>query len=597
MRSLYRHLLRQYLLVSLAPLLLLGLWLTWDLQSRRHAELRQELREKTLLALRLVEQDPARGPELLSHVAGRQAGLRLTLIRGDGTVVADSHESPARMENHLGRPEVQEALRMGEGSAERHSATLEQDLLYVAVAVDRSGKRWGVVRGAIPLGQVHAELARLRWTLVIAFGLAAIAAAILAGRASRHLSEPLDAVSRAARRVQEGQWTVVSRLAGPEEVRQLTQDVNRMVERLRQLLQETEAGRAQLETILGQMDDGLVVLDRESRILRMNAAARRLLETSGRAPEGQLLLETVPVYPLDTVARRALAGDQPDPVELYSPYSSTALRVLASPLHQAEGTSGAVLLIQDLTEIRRVDRIRRDFVANVSHELRTPVAALRALAETLLLRAERRPEIVAEYATRMVGEVRRLGDLMEDLLTLSRIESGKWELRPESLDAAELVEDVLERFRVPADARRLRLILDLVEAGRVYADKNAVETAVGNLVDNALKYTPTGGEVRLSFRETGAAGVFTVADTGIGISAEDLPRVFERFYRVDQARSQEIEGTGLGLAIVKHLCENLGGRVWVESEPGIGSRFHIALPTPDSAGVPLQGVLDLVSRE
>jgi two-component system, OmpR family, phosphate regulon sensor histidine kinase PhoR len=580
--SLYRHLLRYFLVACLVPLLLLGLFLGWDLEHRRHAELRSELHQQTLLARRLVEEDPVRGPALLPHVAGREAGLRLTLIRRDGTVVTDSHEDAALMENHRDRPEVRQALSSGEGSAERYSATLNQELLYVAMGVDVNGERWGVVRGAITLGRVREELARLRWTLLFAFGIAAAVAALLASRFSGRLSEPLDAVSRAVRQVGEGRWSVVSQPSGPKEVRQLTRDVNRMVERLRDLVHESEAGRAQLETILGQMEDGLLVLDREGAILRMNAAARRLLESDEEISDGRLLLETVPVYALDQAARQARAGEQPAPVEFRSPRASAPLRVLASPLrpgHTADGsTSGAILLIQDLTEIRRVDQMRRDFVANVSHELRTPIATLRALAETLILRGRRHPEILDEYVDRINGEVRRLGELVEDLLTLSRIESGRWELRPEEVEPEAVMREVIERFQLSADSRGVTLLAQPGRTPSVHADRSAVQTALGNLVDNALKYTPPGGEITLMTREEGSEVVFTVSDTGVGIPPEDLPRVFERFYRVDPARSQEVAGTGLGLAIVKHLCEQQGGRVWVESELGRSSRFHLALP-------------------
>jgi len=590
--SLYRHLLRQYLLASLVPLVLLGAWLTWDLERRQRAELRREVFAQAKVAARLVENDVERAAELLAHVAGPvdERGLRLTVIRADGLVIADTHQDAAQMENHGGRPEVRDAINRGQGSAERHSTTLGEDLLYAAVAIRRGPAPWGVVRGAIPLHRVHAEVIRMRWTLAAAFGLAAIAASVLASRFSGRLSEPLDAVSRTARQVQEGRWGVAARPSGPAEIRELAGDVNRMVERLRTLVQDSEAERGQLEAIVAQMDDGLVVLDREGRVIRLNAAARRILEVEHSEPEGRTLLEIAPLYALDAAGRKALAGHPMEPVEFRSARAGTALRVLASPLAANEG---AVLLVQDLTEIRRIDQMRRDFVANVSHELRTPIAGLRALAETLVLRAQRRPEIVSEYAERMAGEIARMGKLVEDLLTLSRLESGRWDLRPEPLDPAPLLEAVVLRFREASDAREIALSArqngaegtEGAEGGsvRVRADRTALEMALANLVDNALKYTGPGGEVELTAEREEDEVVFAVSDTGAGIPPEDLPRIFERFYRVDRARSREIEGTGLGLAIVKHLCEAHGGRLWVESEPGRGSRFYLALPAAKAA--------------
>lgn len=434
------------------------------------------------------------------------------------------------------------------------------------------------------LDRLHSDTPRLRWTLLVAFALATAIAAALAFRFSRRISEPVGAISLAVRQVGDGEWTLISRVSGPDEIQKLAQDINRMVERLHERVQETGEDRTQLETILGQMDDGLVVVDERGRILRINAAAERLLEVNGAAPEGRLLLEAAPMYPLDAAARRALAGGHPEPVDLRSPGAGLALRVLASPMATGRGQHGAVLLIQDLTEVRRVDEMRRDFVANVSHELRTPIAALRALSETLILRSERRPEIVGDYALKIAREAQRLGEMVEGLLTLSRIESGKWELRLAALDPEALIQDLADRYRASGDSREVALTVQRTSAGgmrdiaRVQADRSAVETALGNLVDNALKYTPPGGEVTLSVRRRRDEIVFTVADNGVGIAPDELHRIFERFYRVDPSRSREIEGTGLGLAIVKHLCENQGGRVWVESELGKGSAFHVALP-------------------
>ena len=412
--------------------------------------------------------------------------------------------------------------------------------------------------------------------------LAALLALLLAWRVARHLAEPLDALSYTVQRVHDGQWAEVPRAEGPERLRTLIREVNRMITRLRGRVLELEGGRAQLETVLGQMADGLLVLDREGRVIRANAAARRLLDLERAAVTGRILRSVLPNPVVEALARQVLGGEPAEPLELRLPSSDCTLRILATPLwpeHQpSQSPDGAVLLIQDLTEIRRLDRIRRDFVANVSHELKTPITSVRALAETLFLRAGRRPEIVPEYAERIGKEMERLGTLVEDLLTLSRIESGARDADPEEIDIEQIVEEQVSRFRDAARARSIQLSITPETAGVVRADRTSLEMVLANVLDNALKYTPAGGRVEIQGEVRDGEGLFTVTDTGMGIPPDDLPRIFERFYRVDPARSQEIEGTGLGLAIVKHLCENGGGRVWVESELGRGSCFHMAFP-------------------
>jgi two-component system phosphate regulon sensor histidine kinase PhoR len=580
--SLYRYLLRHYLVAALAPLVALAGWLSWDLEHRRYEELASELRDRARLAARLIEREPDRVQPLVAEFAAAPGGMRLTVIRIDGTVLADSGEDARRMENHLTRPEVARALAAGEGSATRGSSTLGVPMRYMAVRLDRGGKPWGVVRTALTEAAVRQEVGRLQWTLALAFGLAIAATLLMAHRLSGALADPLDALSRGVRAAQSGKWTQIARLSGPKEIQELTSATNEMIDRLHTLIREAETGRVQLETVLTQMADGLLLLNREGRVSAVNPAGRRMLGLSASALTGRLLLDAVRSYPLDALARRALAGEATEPLEWVSPHSGATLRVLASPLRPVRNPDGAILLIQDLTEIRRIDRMRRDFVTNVSHELKTPIAGLRALAETIVLRGPARPEIAVEYAGRLAGEVERLGRLVEDLLTLSRIESGRWELRPAAVEPARLVEEVAERFREAAEKGGVRLAVAAPELPAIVADRDALGIVLGNLVDNAVKYTPSGGEVRVSAaQENGHGLLFAVEDTGPGIPPEALPRIFERFYRVDPSRSQEIAGTGLGLSIVSHLCEIQGARVWAESEPGKGSRFFVELPTRD----------------
>ncbi|MBI3910105.1 MAG: PAS domain-containing protein [Armatimonadetes bacterium] len=586
MKSLFGHLLKTYLVVALVPLAALAVLLSVDLERREQAALRQQLLAQARRVRDLTGQQgvvPSRA--LLQRIA-QEEGVRITVIRRDGVVLADTHEDPARMANHADRPEIRQAFLTGAGEATRASPTLRMNMLYVAVAADTAGERWGVVRVSLPLQGVQERALQWRAFILGAVLLAALWALWIAARQARRLAEPLDAFRQAARRAGEKGWTWVPRPAGPRELVELTDSFNDMLVRLEALIAEQAAGRAQLETILTQMPDGLLVLDPQGRIARYNQAAARLLCLESDA-RGRPLIEAATCYPLDAIAREALAGKQPEPVELRAPWPPhPALRLLAVPLPGSPGTAGASILIQELTEVRRADEMRRDFVANVSHELRTPIASLVALAETLLLRGQRRPEIVPEYTERIAQQAGRLAALTTDLLRLSEIESGRRPVHLEPVHVPPLLAEICEAFRSAAQVKSLRLTADAPAGLWVRADRSGLQQALGNLVDNAIKYTPEGGSVRVTAAAQNGQVRFIVADTGIGIEPDALPRVFERFYRVDRGRSREEGGTGLGLAIVKHEVEAQGGRVWAESEVGVGSQFYLALPetpAPDAA--------------
>ena len=372
---------------------------------------------------------------------------------------------------------------------------------------------------------------------------------------------------------------------GPEDLTRAIRQLNEYLDDLRRRLQAGETVRAELETVLAQMADGLIVLDERLIIKQVNPAAMSLLWDGQEEPVGRTLLEALPSYPLDAMLRPVLAGDQPaGAVEFRSPdEASRPLRALAARL-TSDATAGVCLLIQDLTEVRRVDDMRRDFVANVSHEVKTPVASISALSETLLLRGRDRPELVPELSERIVSECARLGALVDDLLSLSELELGRRETHVEDIPAAEILRALDQGFRSRAETGGQEFRVRQAAPLRVRADRSFLSQALGNLMDNALKYTPVGGVITVSVEPRDGRVDFIIADSGPGIPPEAITRVFERFYRVDQARSRELGGTGLGLSIVKHLVESMGGAVRVESEPGEGSRFILSLPAgPDQA--------------
>jgi two-component system phosphate regulon sensor histidine kinase PhoR len=519
--------------------------------------------------------------DALADELGDAAGARLTFIRTDGVVLGDSQVSlpeVARMENHATRPEVVEALSTGVGSSERMSTTLQRPMLYVAVPFSRSGAIAGVVRVAEPLSTVHAtehDVHRLIWLgSAVALGLALVLSNIVAKRMSAAVGELTDA----ARRMTEGDLETRTRLTGHDELSELGQALDRLAGSLATSLGKLRAERDLQRRILEAMHEGVVVVDRDGRIVLVNPALRSTL-LLGADAVGKLLIETVRHAELDTLVERAREAPDPDepPVEIELPgLKPRRLLVQVAPLSGDD--EGLLLVFVDVTELRRLESLRRDFVANASHELRTPIAAVRSATETLQTGALGDPVAASRFLDIIERNAQRLQSLVEDLLELSKLESNEFKLKRERVDLNRVVPLVLALFRERAEKKGVRLASELsASLPAVEGDARALEHVLSNLVDNAVKYCPSGARIVVSAVGEEARVRLVVADNGPGISAEHLPRVFERFYRVDAGRSRELGGTGLGLSIVKHMVETMRGKVSVDSAVGKGSTFTVSL--------------------
>jgi two-component system phosphate regulon sensor histidine kinase PhoR len=364
-----------------------------------------------------------------------------------------------------------------------------------------------------------------------------------------------------------------------DEIDELGSALNTMAGEFRQMIGELDKEKSMLETILARTDDGLIVVDKEARIRMVNPAAERFLGTTSDQIQGKTVIEGTLNHDLSELAARVLRTGAPASlqVELSSP-ADAQLNVYVASLERPGGDLGAVIVMHDLSETRRIDSIRRDFVANVSHEFRTPLAAIRVMAETIAVRGKRDPEAATHFAEKIMNETDRLTALSEDLLDLAKIEAGLSITRQERFLLSEIVDRIVAEY-TPVGERKGVTIGSLVTPDiAVHADKDAVYQILMNLVDNAVKYTQSGGTIHVTAEPAGDRVLIKVSDSGIGIPVEDLTRIFERFYRVDKARSRESGGTGLGLSIVKHLVEEHGGRVLAESGPGAGSTFSFTLP-------------------
>ena len=524
------------------------------------------------------------------------------LSRLNGTVIADSAAEAAAMENHASRPEFAEALAGRAALARRRSSTLGAELLYAAVPLyartEGQGRIVGALRVAVDLPALDARLEASRSLLAAAmllvFGAALTAALFL----SRRIALPLKALAEASRELAAGRpgARLLQPREGPEELRLLAEALDAMSVELERRLREAEREGREKAAILDGMSEAVLALDAGMRLRMANPAARSLFGfTSASVVEGLPLLTATRSTELEEAVESCLssARELETEIPLYAE-SERWFQVLVAPLGRAKAEAegkgggsepgGAVLVLNDITRLRRLERVRRDFVANVSHELRTPIQLIKGFIETLL---EEGVEEV-EQRKRFLGIMRKNADRMEnligDLLALARLEQedSSW-LKRENLAIGSLVEEAFEAVAMRAEEKSIRLGADCEEGLEAFLNGGLFVQALVNLLDNAVKYSPAASNVTLSARRDGDSLLVTVSDHGMGIPAKDLPRLFERFYRVDKARSTALGGTGLGLAIVKHIALAHGGGVMVESYEGEGSRFMLRFPLAPKA--------------
>lgn len=496
---------------------------------------------------------------------GSAMGVRITIIRTDGVVVADSEHDPATMENHRNRPEVREALAGRIGESSRLSHTIGVRFRYVALP-PLQGR---IVRVALPLTHVQARLHSVRWVLAAGFALAALAGLLALTLIARGLSRPLRDVTDAVERVGTGDLSVEVPERGTRELVLLASTVNRMRGEIEARIGSLREERTARDAILGSLEEGVVLFEPDGSVVYRNGRTALLLGDDVATARS---LRPTSLARVVTEALRAGGGAAPDPVEVRT---GTPARTLLAATVPA-GTSGRVLLIlRDVTEAKTLGAVRRDFVANASHELKTPAASIRALAETISTAVDD-PAALSRFASQLEEEAVRLSRIITDLLDLSRLEGGMTEREDVRLDL--LATEEAERGRDVAAREALVLTVHVPEPVTVPGSRRDLALLVRNLLDNALHYTKEGGRVDVAVANEDGRAALTVSDTGIGVPARDQRRIFERFYRVDRARSRETGGTGLGLSIVKHVAENHGGSVEVRSELGMGSTFLVRLP-------------------
>ena len=516
--------------------------------------------------------------DALADKLGSVAQARVTLIQADGKVLGDSEVSGQglmTLENHRERPEVAAAFLGLTTDNIRFSATTQKRMLYAAAPVP--GGSGMVARLSLPLSAVDRAETHAR-TLLLGGALVALMVALLMSSvAAVIMSRGLRSLTAIARRMAAGDLQARSRIESPDEIGELGRTLDHLAENLSRSLRDLRDDRDLLGRILESMREGVLVMDGEHHILLANPSLREMLLLDSDLV-GRSTIEVIRNAELHSIVEKALVASEPMVGEI----GLGGLKPRRLMVHAARLSGeprALVIVLFDVTEMRQLETIRRDFVANVSHELRTPIASVRSAAETLRMAMERDPQAATQFIDIIERNGRRLGDLVDDLLDLSKVEAKEFRLNPEALDLAALCKKTVAPFAERASFRRIRLAVEIPDDfARASVDKSAFDRILTNLIDNALKYSPDDANVSIAAREAGAKLQILVSDTGPGIEAKHLPRLFERFYRVDPGRSRDMGGTGLGLSIVKHLVEAMGGEVSVESTPGKGSTFAFTLP-------------------
>ena len=510
--------------------------------------------------------------------------LRYTIINLQGKVLADSDQAPEQMENHLLRPEVQAVLDGRVGSDIRISQSVRQEMLYVGLPLARDGKIVAILRIAVPLVELQ-QATRTFILEIVRYG--AIIAAVLAALSlglSWKISRPLEILRLGARRFAGGDLSHRLAVSSSHEIGALAESMNQMAAQLDQRIRTIVTQRNEQQAVLSSMIEGVLAINAGGGVMSVNAAAAAMLHLSPEQCVGRLVEEVVRNTELQHFVRRTLNSDAPieDQIVLHdSDRPECHIQAYGTPLRGDAGERiGVLVVLNDITRIRRLEEVRRDFVANVSHELKTPVTSIKGFIETLLDGAMDNPDDRRRFLEIIARQANRLDSIIDDLLTLSRVEqqSDAEQMATEPSKIRPILTAAAGLCEIRAAEKNIRITIDCAEAIEACVNASLLEQAVVNLADNAVKYSEDGAEVRLEAACTDAELLIHVRDHGCGIAREHLPRLFERFYRVDKARSRKLGGTGLGLAIVKHIVQSHNGRVTVESRPGEGSVFTLHLP-------------------
>lgn len=586
-RSFRLKLVLSYVLVVFLSFGLVAFFLDRSLEELSLKELQISLLNQASLIQRQMESDKLKADNSaylqgLVNDMGARISCRITLVDKQGVVLADSRETGEqvlRMENHHYRPEIKAALAGQSGKDIRYSETLKVDMFYVAIPLKDQSGIIAALRLALPLVSVQKELFTVRKTIIFGTGFALLLALMLAWIVSRLISQPINRIIQASNNFSKGDFSRRIMYSSKDEIGELATTLNKMASDIEAKIKEVTWQNQHLSAILNSMIEGVIVIDKGARIVSLNPTIEKIFGVSCKDAENKLFLEAVRNNDLSEVVNDVLQSARHISRELTLVWPVQRIfEVNATPIFEKTQVNGCLVVIHDITQIRKLETMRRDFVANVSHELKTPLTSIKGFVETLLEGAMDDQEHGRQFLKIIQNHSDRLNSLINDLLDLSSMESRDISLRKEDFDLKELVQEVVSGFTSQFKKKNIEISNGLPVSLIVRADRNRVEQVITNLLDNALKFNKDGGSIKIYADDIQNVLKVFVEDTGIGIPAKDIPRIFERFYRVDKARSREMGGTGLGLSIVKHIAELHGGSVGVESIEGLGSKFWFTIP-------------------
>jgi two-component system phosphate regulon sensor histidine kinase PhoR len=525
--------------------------------------------------------------EKITNEIKQITNARITIIDAGGNVIIDTEEDYSVMDNHSGRPELAAALKGAVGKSIRYSNTLKVDQMYIAQPIYKAGSIVGVVRLAKPLYEINSLLNKLYINVFIAVLAGILAASLLGYKMALNITKPIKEITYNASRIAKGNFDKRINITSRDEVGILANSINDMASKLNETIISLKDKNIKLEAIMSGMVNGIVAIDSSERVLFINPVAVRLLNITDREIVGKHLLQVARNNSIDSYLKTILKDKKFFDTEIIIDNSvEKILKLYSNPIKQINGNDieGIIITLQDVTELRKLERMRTEFIANVSHELKTPLTSIKGFVETLKMEDNGNKQNTMRFLSIIENEADRLYRLINDILSLSELEQRIIKTKKESINIEEAIIEVMSMLKGQSEEKNIELSMDVQKGlDRLKGDPDKLKQMLINLIDNAIKYTPENGKVVVEAHnlsgETGRGKVvIKVTDNGIGIPEQHIPRLFERFYRVDKARSRKVGGTGLGLAIVKHIVILFNGEIKVTSEAGKGTEFKITLP-------------------
>lgn len=582
MSRIYRRLFLTYVLVVFICLGLVGIITSVSLKRFYQHRIANELKTSAILVKNILNESlETQDIQNLVLELSSQIGARITVVDSEGNVLSDSDENPAKMENHKNRPEIKAALANQTGQSIRFSNTIKIDMMYVAISIKKKDELLGVVRLALPLTEIKEKLSNIYKIIIYSLLIGGLISLALSALVGRSFSTPLSEMKSLAQKIVHGDFSHRIRSKSKDEIGQLAESLMEMSEQLEKKIKAITEDKNKMEAILSSMREGVIVFDKNENILLFNSSLYQMLELRSEKYIGKPFWEIISNNEINSILKQTLKKEDSLSAQVSLLYpEARIIHIQTAPINDDQGRLlGIVGVFHDITNLKKLEKARSEFIANVSHELKTPITSIIGFVETLRDGAVDDLKKRDEFLNIIHSQSQRLIDLLNDILSLSRIEFREIKMDIQPVSIKEILDNTQALYKNKIESKKQSLRVHIPsKLPSVLTDPEMIAQAFSNLIDNAIKFTPERGKIMVKAQETDDFIRTDVTDTGIGMAEKHLSRIFERFYRVDKARSREMGGTGLGLAIVKHIVQANKGRITVESQPGKGSTFSVFLP-------------------